>query len=256
MTVVALCSAGGAPGVTTTALAFLAAWPSGRPGRRVLLVDADPAGAGVLAGALLGTPTESVGVSLVAADRGSVSPSSVIERTAALDPEASRMVLPGVSEPRQARPLLTLWPALLDVARDLSDDGIDVVVDVGRIGHRWEPTPWISGSDVVALVVRPTVGSAVRAASAIRAIAADRAGRTPPLGILVDAGGYRPPEMADAIGTTDVFALAYDRSAATTLSAPTSLDSHRLAGSRLVRSSRAVVERLTELAPDPMAVAP
>lgn len=256
MTVVALCSAGGAPGVTTTALAFIAAWPSGRPGRRVLLVDADPAGSGLLTSALLATPTESVGVSLVAADRGSVSPTSVIERTVALDVVASRMVLPGVSEPRQARPLLTIWPALLDAARDLSDGGIDVVVDLGRIGHRWEPTPWISGSDIVALVVRPEVGSAVRAASAIRAITPDRAGRNPALGILVDAGGYRPAEMADAIGVTDVLTLAFDRSAATTLSAPTSLDSHRLAYSRLVRSARAAVERLTELAPDPVAVAP
>ena len=39
MTVIALTSAKGSPGVTTTALALAWAWPQIAPGRRVLVVD-------------------------------------------------------------------------------------------------------------------------------------------------------------------------------------------------------------------------
>jgi cellulose biosynthesis protein BcsQ len=45
MSVIALCSASGAPGVTTTAVGLALLWP-----RPVLLVEADPAGGSVLAG--------------------------------------------------------------------------------------------------------------------------------------------------------------------------------------------------------------
>ena len=54
MTLIGLTSAKGSPGVTTTALALGWVWPAVHPGRRVLVVDADPAGAGTSAGFLRG----------------------------------------------------------------------------------------------------------------------------------------------------------------------------------------------------------
>ena len=35
------------------------------------------------------------------------------------------------------------WTALVEVARDAGAVGLDVLVDAGRLGHRWEPVPLI-----------------------------------------------------------------------------------------------------------------
>ena len=159
MSVVALTSARGAPGVTTTALALVSAWELARPGRRVLLVDADPAGSGVLTGPLRTGVPDSAGISLLAAARLPLSVEQVIGCAVALDEGSTRMVLPGVADPMQARPLAATWSALVDVARDLSGHGVDVVVDAGRLGHRHEPTPWLSQADLLAVVVRGDLAS-------------------------------------------------------------------------------------------------
>src|SRR3954451_17813904 len=58
MAVVALCSASGSPGVTTTAVAMTLNWP-----RPVLIVEADPTGgSGILAGFLRGTTEYDAGL--------------------------------------------------------------------------------------------------------------------------------------------------------------------------------------------------
>ena len=54
MSLIALTSAKGSPGVTTAALAVALTWPLGSPGSRVLLLDADMAGGDIAAGYLRG----------------------------------------------------------------------------------------------------------------------------------------------------------------------------------------------------------
>ncbi len=250
MSVVALTSAHGAPGVTTSALALVSAWVLARPGRRVLLVDADPAGSGVLTGPLRAGVPDSAGISLLAAARPPLSMEQVIGCAVALDEASTRMVLPGVADPLQARPLAATWSALVDVARDLSLHGVDVVVDAGRLGHRHEPTPWLSEADLLVVVLRGDLAGVLPAAAAVRTLTALRAGRTAPLGLVVDPGAYSAVEVAAALGVREVLTVARDEWAANAL-ADGAARGIRWDRSPLMRSARSVVERLVQLVPEP-----
>lgn len=248
MTVLVLTSAHGAPGVTTTALALTWVWPSSRPGRRVLLVDADPAGSGLLTGWLRGGLPDAGGVSALAAARGPLSPADVVDCALALDQDASRMVLPGVVDPSQARPLARTWAALSDAALELSSRGVDVVVDAGRFGHRHEPAAWWPAADVLAVVARGDLGSVIPAAAALRSLAGERTGRSAPMAIVVDPGVYRHPELVAALNVDVVHIVSRDLpSARAALDGATS--GPRFDRSALARSARSIVEQLAVLAP-------
>lgn len=247
MSIVAVCSAHGAPGVTTTALAMTWVWPLVHPDRRVLLVDADPAGSGLLTGYLQADLPGTAGVLALAASRGLLSADQVVECAVAVDSDSTRMVLVGVTDPRQARPLGAIWSALLGASRDLGRVGVDVVVDVGRLGHRYEPTPMLDGADVVAIAVRPEVASVVPSASAVRALQEARARRVAPLALVI-GDGYSPTEIGSALGTGKAVKVARDAWAATAF-ATGSAQGWRFERSPLLRSARGVVERIAELAP-------
>lgn len=248
MSVVALCSARGAPGVTTSALALAWVWSGARPGRRMLLIDADPAGSGLLTGFLArGVPPE-VGLSSLAALRPPLSPDQVVACSVALDADATRMLLPGVADPVQAGPLGGSWPSLLDAARDLSDRGVDVLVDVGRVGHRFEPSVWLRESDVVAVVVRGDVASVAPAAAAARSLAAMRGTRST-IGFVVDPAGYSVGEIATALRVSDVLVVPRDEWAARALNAGATAG-WRFDRSPLLRAAQSVVGRLAELSPE------
>lgn len=253
MTVVALCSTHGAPGVTTGALALAWVWPTVRQGRRVLLVDADPAGSGLLTGYLRAGVPHTAGVSSLAAARPPLSPEQVVGCCVALDGDGARMVLPGVADPMQARPLAATWSALVDVARELSDRGIDVVVDVGRVGHRLEPSPWLTEADVLAVVVRGDLASVVPAAAAVRSLAAERTGHAAPIGVVVDPGRYSTGDIATALGVPEAFSLPRDDWAARAF-AEGGATGWRFDRAPLLRAAGAFVEHLGVLAPERGAV--
>lgn len=253
MSVLALVSAHGAPGVTTSALAMVCAWPLARPGRRVLLVDADPAGSGLLTGYLHGGVPPTAGVSVLAAARPPFTPEQVIGCAVGLDAAGTRMVLPGVSDPVQARPLAELWAGLADSARDLSARGVDVLVDAGRVGHRHEPAPWWEQVDLLAVVARGDLSSVAPAAAAVRALSPARGNRSAPVGLVVDPAGYTPAEVGAALGVSAVLTLPRDPWAAQAL-AEGGGRGFRFDRSPLIRSARAVVERITQLVPDPQPV--
>jgi hypothetical protein len=227
-----------------------------RPGRRVLLVDADPAGSGLLTGYLRGGVPASTGVLLLAAARGPLSVEQVVGCAVALDGESTRMVLPGVVDPMQARSLSATWAGLVEASGELSARGIDLVVDAGRVGHRYEPTAWLTSADVLAMVVRGDVVSVVPAAAAVRSLAAQRTGRPAPVGVVVDAGSYGTGEVAAALGVPQVLSVARDEWAASALGAGVG-HGLRFDRSPLLRTARFVVQRLGELVPEPdPAVAP
>ena len=114
MSVIALCSAKGSPGVTTTALALGWVWPQ-VTGRRVLVLDADLAGSGIAAGYLRSAvppPAASGGGWLTG--RG---PRRAFGG-AGDGPGRSRhrLLLLGISEPAQARPASLAVAALAQPA--------------------------------------------------------------------------------------------------------------------------------------------
>lgn len=255
MSIVALCSAHGAPGVTTSALAMAWAWTNARPGRRALLVDADPAGSGLLTRALADAAPTHAGVLALAAQRPPHDLERVMHCCLALDPHATCMVLPGIADPVQARPLAGLWPALLDTARGLSDVGVDVLVDAGRVGHRHEPTTWLDESDLVAVVVRGDVASVAPAAAAVRVIGERRGGARGVVGLAVDPGGYPPRDIATALGIDTVLSLVRDEWAAQALASGAAAG-RRFDRSPLMRAARDAALRIGELVPERSEVAP
>jgi hypothetical protein len=185
---------------------------------------------------------------VLAAARAPLSVEQVLAACVALDGEARRVVLPGVADPRQARPLAGTWSALVEVAQDLSAGGVDVVVDVGRLGHRWEPSVWLEAADLLVVVVRGDLSAVLPAAAAVRALGAARAARSGVVGVVVDPGPYRAAEIASALGVADVLTMPRDARAARALMDGAS--GGWLDRSPLLRSARSVVQGLTDLAPD------
>jgi len=143
VTVAVFISLRGAPGVTTTVLATAAGWPAGR---RVRLVEADPAG-GVLAVRYHLDPSRGIG-SLAAARRPTPS---------LLDDHCQR--LPG-GVPVLAAPVAadhttsSLTAVAARLTKLLADDEAAVVVDGGRV---WpgSPTWQLAAADVFGVVIRP-----------------------------------------------------------------------------------------------------
>lgn len=160
MAVFALTSAAGAPGVTTTALGLALAWPN-----QVLLIDADPVGgSAILAGYFGGTvPHPGTLVELWSAHRQGALETAVREMPLRLSETAS--LIPGPAGATQAGGLTDLWPALAAQVRGLSQLGVDVLIDLGRLGHTHLAVPLLRGCDEVLLVLRSDLPS-VAAASA------------------------------------------------------------------------------------------
>ncbi|WP_149203872.1 hypothetical protein [Actinotalea subterranea] len=252
MTCLVLCSASGAPGVTTAALALTWVWPQVTD-RRALLVDADPSGSGLLGGALAARVATEAGVLALAGDVRAPDAADVLAHTVALDPDATRLVLPGISDPVQARSLAALWAALPDLASDLHHQATDVIVDAGRVGHAEEPTGLLAEADALLLAVSPTVPAVVATAAAMRRLTALRAPRPTPVPLVV---GERHPYTAREVERalrTPVATLALETPAADALNAgeaPTG----RWERSVLLRSARALAQSV--LAGLPAGVAP
>ena len=123
VTLIALASVKGSPGVTTAATALAASWPEGR---QVLLVEADPFG-GDLAPRYAMAPTGGLS-SLFAAARRTLAPEDVWDHVDHLP--GGLPVLFGLGGMHQAVANEKAWPVVADALGALD---ADVVVDVGRL---------------------------------------------------------------------------------------------------------------------------
>lgn len=187
MAVYAFTSAAGSPGVTTTVLGLALEWPG-----EVLLVDADPVGgSAILAGYFGGTVAHpGTLVELWSAHRQGSLATAVRELPLRLSETAS--MIPGPAGAAQAGGLTDLWPALAAQARALSGIGVDVLVDLGRLGHEHFPAPLARAADELLLVLRSDLPS-VAAASAAQ-LPAD----VPSRGLLI---GANRPYSASAVAS-------------------------------------------------------
>lgn len=247
MSLFTLCSATGAPGVTTTALALGWVWPLVHPGRRVLVVDADVAGSGVVPGyAQAGVPTDG-GVLALAAERASVTVELLVEHAVALDPDALRLVLTGLNTTAQARPLASVWQAIARAVPDLEAAHTDVVVDVGRLGHRHEPTALIEQADVLAVVFGSTLTSVTAAVATIRTLKESRGPGASPSAVLIGAGDpYTRGEIATELDGSPLSVIATDRWAARALTGA-GTTGWRFDRSPLLRSARELALHLRDV---------
>lgn len=239
MAVITLCSASGAPGVTTTSVALAWNWP-----RPVLLVEADPVGgSAILAGTFQGMREYRAGLVELA--------TSTLDLGDALMDVAEPIEGTGISfvaGPRshlQVPSLEPLWGRLMDALDTLDDAAQDVIVDAGRLGMRGSPKPLLALADLTLIVTRTDLVSL----SAVRTWAAGLRDRSPAWRdaalLLVGAGQpYTAKEVAKALGLPVVATVKDDAAAAGVYHAGAPAP-RKWATGPYVRSVRATCEAIT-----------
>ncbi|RJQ77675.1 hypothetical protein D5S17_14740 [Pseudonocardiaceae bacterium YIM PH 21723] len=217
MAMIAFVSAKGSPGATSTVAALASSWPA-----PLLVVDADPAG-GDLAPGWLSAWLPSGHVRL---DRGVVSFTAATRRfarvtAAELTPHLQQVpdldsvkVLVGLTDPAQNVVIgRDGWQRL---AQAVTGAGVDVLVDVGRLGP---DTPWslLQGAQLVLLSVRSTQRSVLAGRVALSALATQVDQSL--LGLSVSASTpSRADEVGRALGMTVGVRLPVDPVGATVFS--------------------------------------
>lgn len=245
MAAIYLTSVKGAPGVTSTALALALTWP-----RPVLLMEADPAGSGILAGYLRGGVDHTHGLTNVslAFRQGAPIETAALDQTLRLTDHV--LVLPGIADPAQAPTLTTTWAPLAEACRQFESAGMDVIVDAGRIGSAYAPTPLMRACDVVALVTRTQLPDVYALSRRAPSVARDLAGGVADdaLRVLVVGPGrpYGAREIQDSVGVQVLAPVAWDPESAEVLSVG-AVPGRRFATGPLMRSAAAVVSETTAL---------
>jgi hypothetical protein len=213
MSLYALVSAGGSPGVTTTALALALAWPS-----QVIVAECDPSGGDVLAGLFAGHLPGKNGLLPLAmeAGRGAEAAASALWRELTdLDDERSRFLLAGISDPRQAAGIAPSWPAL---AAALAAVPADVLADCGRLDAAPAIAPVLTAASLIVLVLRPSLRQISRARQRMEMLA-DILGSTQRLVLLlVGEGAHSAREVTKALGAPVAGSMPHDHKTAGVLS--------------------------------------
>lgn len=159
MAVVLLTSATGAPGVTTTALGLALTWP-----RHVLLADCDrdPAQS-VQAGYLRGMDHGGRGLMALAHlhREGTLIAPELWRQTLPLvqHGDIQRRFLPGFTTAGASRLFEHVWRSLGEAFEALDEQGVDVIVDAGRISAAGLPLGLLSVADAVLVCVRSSLRS-------------------------------------------------------------------------------------------------
>jgi hypothetical protein len=223
-------------GVTTLALALAATCPSrsGSSGRRVLLVEADPAG-GTLA-ASSGWPPEPSLVSLAAAARRGGDPALAWEHCQQLPGGARVLAAPAPGE--QARGALGMLGPLLGRLGELESD---VLVDCGRLDPGSPALTLWEGADTAVLVARPRLSDLQALASWLEGRPGARAAGVVPVG----DGPYPDGEIAEAFGLPVLGRIPWDPDTAEALTS-VAASARQLRTAPLVRSVRTLADRLVE----------
>ncbi|MEU2612265.1 ParA family protein [Micromonospora sp. NPDC007271] len=221
MAIIALLSAKGSPGVTTSALAAALSWH-----RRLVLAECDPAGGSILAGYLGGALDGPRGIGELAVGelRDGNLDSAFWSQLVDLDaPKRERLLLPGVVDPAQAGSVTPLWQRFADFFTDL-ERGVppyDVLVDCGRLQVAGPPWPVLRAAAIVLLVTRAHLPDLSATRATIRAVERDfTEHRVPPgtLRLLVVGDGHGNSEISKALRLPVIARLPHDPRTAAVLS--------------------------------------
>lgn len=238
---IALCSAKGAPGVTTSGLALALSWP-----RPVVLAELDPAGGDVLAGYGRGEVSAGGLADLALAARRGGPAEHLDGRLLRLDSEGRARLLPGLADPAGARHVD--WDRLAAALAAVEDGAVDVVADCGRLRAERFPAAVVRRAAAVVLATGSTLRT-VRAATRAIAELREREACLGMLASLVIGPGepYSEREIGEALGVPVVGSLPRDAKAAAVLSdgAPAG---RLFTQSPLLRAARTVATRLVESA--------
>jgi len=238
---IAICSAKGSPGVTTTALAMALEWPT-----PVVLAECDPAGADVLAGYGGGKVAASSGLAdLMVTLRHGTGERDLWSHLVALGEQRRAFLLPGVTDARAARAID--WPRLASVLRGVSP-GADVIADCGRLRAEHIPRPVLAAADVVVVVSGWHLRSLRQAQALLAELRADLASRgagADGLGVLLvgSRSAYGEAEVTAQLGVPVLGVIPDDPRTAQVLSDGTPAG-RGFAQSPLLRAARGVVEQV------------
>lgn len=205
MAVIALASASGSPGVSTTALGLAMQWP-----RPVLVVEADPTGgSSILAGYLRGhTRPGSDLVDLMLSPLGTA---ETLPQVAATIPGTTVSYIAGTRTHIQAAALRDHWAGLADVLASLEANGQDVIIDAGRLGLIGSPEPLLAAADLTLFVVRTDLPALVAARSWAESVTQPGAGwRWPGLLLVGEGMPYTAREVSRLLGLAVVAEIADD----------------------------------------------
>lgn len=253
MALVALANAKGSPGTTTTALVLALQWP-----RPVLLVEADLAGSSILAGYFRGQLAHDRGLSRLALahSHGDLEGSLWAQTLPLAEGSQDKKLLPGITGPHVAPAVANLWAALANQLVALERGGMDVLVDLGRIGPvgggttREDREPMLRLADQVLVTTGSRLPDIAVTRELVRARTSvvDAAARdlTNLSALTVGPGRpYQASEIASTLGLASVGAIAWDPVNAEVLAvgAP---PGRRWSGSALVRSAAPIIDAVTE----------
>ncbi len=193
MSLVAVAAAKGTAGVTTTATALAAVWPT-----PAVLADCDPGG-GDIALRLRGE-----GGGWLAGDRGVVGLAAAARTNPGrLDVDAQVQaavgglpVLVGVDSPAQAMRIGPLWR---HVAEALADSAMDVVADCGRLLPGLPSAHLVARADLLVLVARPTAESVAHLRHLLAALAEEEQDRHAQLHVAVVSDTRRHDRDVDQV---------------------------------------------------------
>jgi hypothetical protein len=237
----ALVSAGGSPGATTAALALALTWPSS-----VILAECDPGGGDILAGLLAGHVPAGRGLmehAMEAGRAGGAANASLARQLIPLDRDQTRMLLPGLTDPRQAAGFATAWPA---VAATLTAQTADVIADCGRLdAGASQPLAIVAAARTVVLVLRPTLRQVWLARPRVELLGQLLGGSGRLALLLTGPGTHSAGEVARALSVPVVAALPADSRAARLLSDGVG-DRRHLARGPLIMAGAAAGKALRE----------
>ena len=250
MAVIAVVGGPGAPGATTAALALLLAWPL-ESGRRILLVECDPDGGAVLAGALEGRVEAVYGLrNLAVADRRGLLAQTLWDQLIDLSPDGDgeRLLLPGLTDPTQAPGLAYTWEPLVDTLHGLDTQGYDVILDLGRSGATGPSAVLARRADVVVAALRTTLRGLSSARPRLAALREDltTAGTgADALGLLLIAEGpYSASEVSREFGLPTLGLLPHAPRTARVLSDGGDSSDRRFVRSELMRTARSAADQI------------
>jgi hypothetical protein len=214
MTMYSLISASGSPGVTTTALALALTWP-----RPVIVAECDPGGGDVLAGLFAGhlsAPRGLLGVAFEAGRGQAAVATELSGQLVPLDESRTRLLLAGISDPRQAPGLSPVWPA---IATGLARQDADVLADCGRhdVGAN-QPVSVLAESAMVVVVMRPTLRQVAAARPRVEMVSQLLGDRRRVGLLLVGEKGLRGAEISKALDSAVIATMPLDEKTAAVLS--------------------------------------
>jgi hypothetical protein len=244
---IALGSAKGSPGVTSTALALTLQWP-----RNALLVDADLAGSGIMSGFFRGQLSHDHGLQplAIAHSHGELESRLWEETVPIVENDSTKLLLPGLTSPVAAPAVSNMWASLGNQLAALERTGTDVIVDLGRLAWTGDDRESLLA---VADQVLVTTGSRLPDVVAARGLATQRLRGLDPtarelanLSVLTIGPGrpYQINEIRDVLGVPDVGHVAWDPVTAEVFSVGATVNARRYQKSPLLRSLRPVIDQI------------